>query len=100
MRAIRQGLNYLKLFSDVNDDDELAINNFILHKILPKFTFDGNKKSGDEQKIDIIEKIMLPALKEIISNHAKINNEFSVVKAVEKLVTDAKSNDGIVNYWS
>ncbi len=100
MRAIRQGLNYLKLFSDVNDDDELAINNFILHKILPKFTFDGNKKSGNDEKIDIIKKRMLPELEKIIFNHAKIADEFSVVKAVEKLVTDAKSNDGIVNYWS
>ncbi len=50
MRTIRQGLNYLDLFSDVNSNTEQAINNFIIHKVLPKFTFDGNKLSGDAKK--------------------------------------------------
>ncbi|GAD31785.1 conserved hypothetical protein [Photobacterium leiognathi lrivu.4.1] len=47
MRTIRQGLNYVSLFSDVNDNKSLAINNFIVHKVLPKFTFDGDKQVGD-----------------------------------------------------
>ncbi|NAR86730.1 McrB family protein [Acinetobacter haemolyticus] len=58
MRTIRQGLNYLDLFQDVNSDDEMAINNFLLHKVLPKLTFDGNKHVGEQTKLELIERVM------------------------------------------
>ena len=62
MRTIRQGLNYLALFKDANEDKEQAINNFIIHKVLPKFTFDGNKKSGQSEKLDLLDKVLKPLL--------------------------------------
>ncbi|MEZ8039417.1 McrB family protein [Vibrio sp. 1F263] len=100
MRTIRQGLNYLDLFSDVNGNTEQAINNFIIHKVLPKFTFDGNKLSGDTQKIDLLEKVLLEKLEEVIPSHESVADEFSCVAALRSIIENAKANDGVVNYWA
>lgn len=100
MRTIRQGLNYLHLFKEVNDDGERAINNFILHKILPKLTFDGNKTVGQQTKLELIEKVFLHRIKQEVPTYADIPDVFSAVVALENVVNDAKSNDGIVNFWS
>ncbi|MGY3892200.1 hypothetical protein ACW5W6_21460 [Aeromonas mytilicola] len=100
MRTIRQGLNYLDLFSDVNSNTEQAINNFIVHKVLPKFTFDGNKLSGDVKKIDLLEKVLLSKFAEVVPSHESISVEFSCVAALRSIIDNAKANDGVVNYWA
>ena len=100
MRTIRQGLNYLELFHDVNSDDELAINNFLLHKVLPKLTFDANKHVGEQTKLELIERVFLERIKQQLPNHENYSEIFSAVHALENVVKDAKANDGIVNFWS
>lgn len=100
MRTIRQGLQYLQLFSDTNDNRELAINNFIIHKVLPKFTFDGTKQSGNYNKLDLIDKVLLLRFEEIVKNHKSISDEFSCVASLRNIIENAKTNDGIVNYWA
>lgn len=100
MRTIRQGLNYVSLFSDVNDNKSLAINNFIVHKVLPKFTFDGDKQVGDYSKAELVSRVFLPRLESLLDNQAEIAAEFSCAKSVERLVKTAESNDGVVNYWA
>ncbi|MDF4913032.1 AAA family ATPase [Vibrio parahaemolyticus] len=100
MRTIRQGLNYVSLFSDVNDNKPLAINNFIVHKVLPKFTFDGDKQVGDYSKAELVSRVFLPRLESLLDNQAEITAEFSCTKSVERLVRTAESNDGVVNYWA
>ncbi len=100
MRTIRQGLNYVSLFSDVNDNKPLAINNFIVHKVLPKFTFDGDKQVGDYSKAELVSRVFLPRLESLLDNQAEISAEFSCTKSVERLVKTAESNDGVVNYWA
>lgn len=100
MRTIRQGLNYLALFKDVNEDKEQAINNFIIHKVLPKFTFDGNKKSGQSDKLDLLDKVLKPLLEEILESHENMDEEFSSIVALQSIINNAKDNDGVVNYWA
>lgn len=100
MRTIRQGLQYIQIFSDTNEDRELAINNFILHKVLPKFTFDGTKKSGNYNKLDLIDKVLVSRLEEVVKKHESISEEFSCVAALKNIIENAKTNDGIVNYWA
>ena len=100
MRTIRQGLNYLELFKDVNNDYDLAINNFMIHKVLPKFTFDGNKYIGEQTKLDLMEKVFLERMRLLLPNNEEYNEIFSVIKAIESIIKNAKSNDGIVNFWS
>jgi hypothetical protein len=97
MRTIRQGLNYITLFEQMNQDDTAAINNFILHKVLPKFTFDGNKDVvNGSTKIDLL-RAMLARVDEVIEPE---DNEFSALNAFEEIIMKAEANDRIVNYWS
>ena len=100
MRTIRQGLNYLDLFQDVNSDDEMAINNFLLHKVLPKLTFDGNKHVGEQTKLELIERVFIERIKQQLPNHENYSEIFSSIHALENVVRNAKANDGIVNFWS
>jgi energy-coupling factor transporter ATP-binding protein EcfA2 len=100
MRTIRQGLHYLALFTELNDDREQAINNFIIHKVLPKFTFDGNKQSGNDNKLNLIEKVLLSRFESIVPSHESIADEFSCVAALKDIIENAKANDGVVNYWA
>jgi len=100
MRTIRQGLNYLELFTEVNSNQSQAINNFIIHKVLPKFTFDGNKQAGNFNKLELLDKVLLPKLEELVTEHESIAEEFSCVAALRAIVENAKSNDGVVNYWA
>jgi energy-coupling factor transporter ATP-binding protein EcfA2 len=100
MRTIRQGLHYLALFKDVNDDSRQSINNFLLHKVLPKFTFDGNKSVGQQTKLDLIEKVFIERIKQLLPFYEEMPDIFSAVAALESVVSDAKANDGVVNFWS
>lgn len=100
MRTIRQGLNYVSLFSDVNSNKTLAINNFIVHKVLPKFTFDGDKQVGDYSKAELVSRVLLPRLESLLENQTAIATEFSCSKSVERLIKAAGANDGVVNYWA
>jgi len=99
MRTIRQGLNYLDLFGKLNSNKDKAINNFLLHKVLPKFTFDGNKEVNGVKKSDL-----LYALKSRLDTDINYSNlsdeEFSSKKALQEIISQAEANDWIVNYWS
>lgn len=100
MRTIRQGLNYLALFSELNDNRDQAINNFIIHKVLPKFTFDGSKQAGDQKKLDLMDKVLLSRFESIVPNHKSLAKEFSCVAALKNIIENATANDGVVNYWA
>lgn len=100
MRTIRQGLNYLELFQEVNDDSSMAINNFMLHKVLPKFTFDGNKHVGEQTKLELVDRVFVERVKSLLPNFEEYSEVFSAVHAIETVVKNAKANDGVVNFWS
>jgi len=100
MRTIRQGLNYLALFQDVNDNYNIAINNFLLHKVLPKLTFDGNKTVGNQTKLELMEHVLLGRIKHRLPEHETYDQAFSAVQALESVIKNAKASDGIVNFWS
>ncbi len=100
MRTIRQGLGYLALFKELNSNKEQAINNFIIHKVLPKFTFDGNKQFANNTKLQLIDKVLLPRLESILPSHESFDEEFSSLVSLRKIIENAKANDGVVNYWA
>ena len=75
-------------------------NKVILHKVLPKFTFDGTKQSGNYNKLDLIDKVLVSRLEEVVKKHESISEELSCVAALKNIIENAKTNDGIVNYWA
>lgn len=99
MRTIRQGLNYRALFKDVNQDELLILNNFLLHKVLPKFTFDGSKPIGNTDKLTYIERVFLTQIEEKLLG-LSVEDEFSALEAIKEIVGSAKANDDVVNYWA
>ena len=67
---------------------------------MSKLTLDGNKKVGEQTKLELIERVFLERLKEILSNYESMSEVFSTVHTLENVVDNAKTNDGIVNFWS
>jgi len=99
MRTIRQGLNYLNIFNEFNSSYDQAVNNFLLHKVYPKFTFDGNKEVGNVKKSDLLYGIK-STLEEAINFEEIKDEEFSARNELSEIISKAEANDWIVNYWS
>lgn len=99
LRTIRQALNYKDVFNQVigDLDLDLVINNFVLHKILPKITFDGNTKIEGKEKIELLKE-MLDSLNETCENVGSKGRKSCI--ELESMILKAKENDGIVNYWA
>jgi hypothetical protein len=95
LRAIRQGLLYNELFSDFNSNPDIAFNNFVLHKIFPKFTFDGNVKIEGKKRLLVMESL-LKDLKTIGGNYKIL----SVKDELNRIIQKSKENDDLVNYWA
>lgn len=99
LRSLRQSILYSNLLTELDVDVNLALNNIIRHKILPRLSVDGNKKivGSDETYHKVIEQLykeMHNELKEIKTD--KLNNS---VEEFEVLIRKAKNSDLIYNYW-
>lgn len=99
-RTIRQGLNYQSKLSVFSDNDDLFINNFVLQKIMPKLTFDGNKMFGDKELKDLLLQLQVQLHPNILKNRVTLSEGIDAVEEFEMLVSKAKFNDWIVNYWA
>ena len=99
LRTIRQGLNYKEYFKYFNANEGIAFNNFILHKILPKFTFDGNTLVGNKEKIDIVEEFKTE-LKHIINQDIDQIDGRNSIEELNEMLQKSKENDHLINYWA
>ncbi len=97
-RTIRQGLNYKKIL-EIQKSEINVMNNFIIHKILPKLTFKGDDKVDEKSKIEILNELNTCLKKHYIKDEYKIIG----VNACDELtdvIKKSNSNDGIINYWT
>lgn len=100
LRTIRQGLNYRDIFLQFNADEELVMNNFIVHKILPKMVFDGNKKISNElEKKEILMKFKT-ILENVIMEEITGNDGVYSINELDDIINKAETNDWVVNYWA
>ncbi len=75
-------------------NENIAFNNFLLHKTLPKFTsFDGNAKINKKEKREILEDFR-NKVNEIDPRTAR-----KFINEINTMLTKADDNDGIVSYW-
>ncbi len=100
LRTIRQGLNYQNKLLQFNYNDSLFLNNFFIHKILPKMTFDGSKMVGENDMKDLLLKLQVQLTPHIIEEKIMPTDGIDANKEFEELVNKAKVNDWIVNYWA
>jgi len=99
LRTIRQGLNYNESFLNFNSDEHISFNNFILHKILPKFTFDGSTMVGNKDKLEIVDEFKT-AIKHIINEDIEGLDGRSSIEELNEILQKSKENDSIINYWA
>ncbi|MCK5537068.1 MAG: AAA family ATPase [Bacteroidales bacterium] len=99
LRTIRQGLNYNESFLNFSSDEHIAFNNFILHKILPKFTFDGSTTVGNKDKLEIVDEFKT-AIKHIINEDIEGLEGRSSIEELNEILQKSKENDSIINYWA
>ncbi len=100
LRTIRQGLNYQEIFLNLNPNKNLAFNNFILHKILPKMTFDGNKKIKEVEARSLLTQFKVDLDESLDLSELNGEEYIDSIKSIDEIVEKAKSNDWIVNYWA
>ena len=100
LRTIRQGLNYQNIYKEQESNENLVLNNFILHKILPKMTFDWKKKVDENRSKEDILLEFQRVLKDNIDENLVNSKSVSVINELDEIITASRSNDGIVNYWA
>lgn len=99
LRTIRQALGYAESLEIFNYDTPMVLNNIVLHKILPKLLFDGNKKISEQNdKKDILISMSQYLAKEW--EHIDLDKDSDSRIELQKLVSNGYVNDWIINYWS
>lgn len=99
MRTVRQARHYQNALAPFGMSDEVIFNNIVLHKVLPKMMFDG------ERPVDkgLLRKDLLVSLKEYLQAELpSIDSSpvHSCIDELDRVIRNAESNDWVVNYWS
>lgn len=99
LRAIRQSLHYLRQARIAGIAHPAALNNVMLHKVLPKLILDANRTAVDGRprreillalRADVAAALPDPAGAEVVE---------SCVAALDQLIAAADGNSGIANFW-
>lgn len=100
LRTIRQALGYSTAMQPFTASEALVLNNIVLHKVLPKLMFDGEKvvEAGIARKDKLAG--MKDYLAETLDNLGGINAGDSCITELDRVIRNAESNDWSVNYWS
>ncbi|MDW9362499.1 AAA domain-containing protein [Sinorhizobium meliloti] len=99
LRAIRQSLGYLRAADIAGIDATTALNNVILHKVLPKLTLDLARTGSDGRN----RRDGLIGLRDYLDaqfdRKALAPNVEDCVAMLDRLIAAAQGNNGIANYW-
>lgn len=99
LRAIRQSLHYLYQAESAGVDRDAALNNVILHKVLPKLMVDLSRSASNGQSR---RDILLALRTEVADRMERLDRSGvteSCVDAMDQLIAAADGNNGIANYW-
>lgn len=99
MRTVRQARHYQNALVPFGVGDEVVFNNIVLHKVLPKMMFDG------ERPVDkgLLRKDLLLSLKEYLQvelPNIDSSPVHSCLDELDRVIRNAENNDWVVNYWS
>jgi energy-coupling factor transporter ATP-binding protein EcfA2 len=100
LRTVRQAKQYSDALSPFDASEQMVLNNIVMHKILPKLSFDGEKPiDGNIAKKDILIALR-DHLKESLGS-LDLENETSLcTHEIDRVIKNAQANDWVVNYWS
>jgi energy-coupling factor transporter ATP-binding protein EcfA2 len=100
LRTIRQSRLYSTALEQLGADENLILNNIVLHKILPKLMFDGEKVVNDR----VARKDLLVGMRDFLDERLTVLKDNQAIDycidELDRVIRNAESNDWIVNYWS
>jgi energy-coupling factor transporter ATP-binding protein EcfA2 len=99
LRALRQSLGYLEAAGRAGIDETTALNNIVLHKVLPKISLDIERTSADGRSRREILLELRDALAKRITKEALAEGADNCVLRLATLIDLAEQNNGIANYW-
>jgi hypothetical protein len=98
-RGIRQAVNYIGAAELCGIERQAALNNVVLHKILPKLMLDTSRVGSDgRNKRDILIALRDDLATEMTGLDIGTVTE-SCVDALDSVIAGAEGNNGIANYW-
>ena len=100
LRTIRQAQGYKSAIKPFTDSGAVILNNIVLHKVLPKLMFDGEKaiSAGVSRKDKLLK--MRDYLAETLTALGGLNSNDTCITELDLVIRNAESNDWLVNYWS
>ncbi|NMG55315.1 AAA domain-containing protein [Aromatoleum aromaticum] len=99
LRAIRQSLHYLRQAQAAGIERRAALNNIVLHKVLPKLMLDLGRTAADgKSRRDILLELRAEVADSLEGMDHRAVSESSV-DALDQLIAAADDNNGIANYW-
>ena len=100
LRAIRQSLNYIRRGEEAEIGTVAALNNIVLHKILPKIILDVEKVSTNGQKRRDVLIGLRDSLAQTLDGLDQSQVTESAVESLDELIARAEGNNGIANFWA
>ncbi|MFM5067457.1 MULTISPECIES: McrB family protein [Aeromonas] len=99
LRAIRQSLHYLRQAYATGIERRAALNNIMLHKVLPKLMLDLGRTAGNgKSRRDILLELRAEVAGSLEGMDHQAVSESSV-DALDQVIAAADSNNNIANYW-
>jgi energy-coupling factor transporter ATP-binding protein EcfA2 len=100
LRTVRQARHYSKALQQFEVPENYILNNIILHKVLPKLIFDGEKTVDGS----ISRKHLLVNMRDFLDQRLTGLDDLDPVQRcvdeLDRLIRNAQANDWVVNYWS
>lgn len=93
LRTIRQAQNYAQILQQFDYDKDFILNNIVIHKVLPKLMFDGEKQVKELRKLDVLKN-----MRDYLANQIGYNAE--CIFELDQMIDYATKNDSVVNYWA
>ena len=100
LRTVRQARNYALESRRLGMNEGTVLNNFVLHKVLPKLMLDGSKKVSESITRKDVLHALRAFLEQRIENYEDMMGEDSCIAELDDLLRNAESNDWVVNYWA
>ena len=100
LRTVRQACHYSAMLQQFAAGEDLILNNIVLHKVLPKLMFDGEKTvDGSIARKDLLVG-MRDYLEQRLTGLDEIEKSDSCIHELDRVIRNAQVNDWVVNYWS
>lgn len=99
-RTLRQSILYKELMKDIVNSEDETFNNILIHKILPRFSFDGKVKVDNEREVATLVEELFNFLKNQFEDRLNNFHYMKATEELERMLVNSKKSDNIFNYWS